>query len=265
MDLLEDALKHSIEWSLDHQQNSSQRSTNATDIDVEQHSRAFLTRFKIELNHLMGVKWMLNNTSVLDETTTTEDDDVTGNDEQHQMIAVFPKRGNPAIKLNGKYSGVYEIGQDDEETDTESNRYEVIRMPLGADSHADDGYRSLSRGSSFGTNLTLGTNTKGTIKASVNLIQQLNDIKSRIIDLVHEIDQCAGPKLVEDDLDAYRRRRDTLLQKLESLIELHKCLSCASESDDGYEEQTQVIDYDFARRANDLAVNRKTQLDTSFI
>jgi len=279
MDALEAALKHCLEWSL----GSRQKGRNEPS-EYDEHFRAFLTHFKIKLNELIGSKSFVDkpeNSQTLSDyttnvtmdetvnslTTTIEDDELDGASSRGYKAI---ERG-PAIKMRGKYSGVYQIGREEEleESDEQDDTYnselraEMAKCSLGgAQVELDDGYRSLSRASA---NLPLRCRT---LRAKAGLLQQLNDIKSRVVDLVDEIDQCIDQRIAKDEILAYQRRRDALLKKLDHLIESQRFVnpwpteqpdeekqndeSSASNLDDGYEEQIQVIDYDFARRASDL-------------
>lgn len=244
MDLLEAALRHSIDWSMRHRRTmqSTTRPNNLIPsndelkdgielmnlrIREESYIRAFITHFKIELNHLMGLKWARHSqrdNSGEDEDSISERDSLDTEDELWPIVQVHfgtTLKGNrmlrsakPSIKINGKYSGVYSLnGQtdDDEESMIEDNvilsRNRATKLTT-EDDCVDDGYRSLSRGSI----------------SRISLLQQLNDIKSRVIDLVQEIDSSVGssPHFNEDDLEAYRRRRDALVSKLDALIESQK-------------------------------------------
>ena len=328
MELLEAALKHSLEWSMggtrllearSGELGNSENQRIQAELEQESQVRAFVSRFKIELNHLMGVKWMRESAELgggqLDEsttttTTTTTTTSATDEEEHGASVGLY---GRPArIRLSGKYSGVYQIGNDeddgpevesDDEVDTELSaamaRCSLASMERSLQQQQqrpgciDDGYRSLSRGS--GSLQRQDSRIGGaTVRARASLLQQLNDIKSRVVDLVHEIDQYtlaagAPTSLGQDELEAYRRRKDALLHKLDLLIERqqaggalqtspnggHLQEDCGQEagwssrleggasnrdSDDGYEEQIQVIDYDFSRRANELS--RSKQLRT---
>ena len=239
MELLETALKKSIEWLMSRKGQSIDECGQA---ELELHTtRVFISHFKIELNHLMGLKWFRqrhgeqDSLSERDSLDSLEDDDEAG-----PMVRIVELAENsldkasagrrrrsrepkPSIKIKGKYSGVYNIsGQTDDDEEQSASyectgsgqRYGSRREPVEAsamvdnndDNCTDDGYRSLSRGSN----------------SRASFIQQLNDVKSRIIDLVHELDHSAGSRLSEDELEAYRRRRDVLLAKLDLLIENHK-------------------------------------------
>lgn len=351
MELLEVALKQSIAWSLsrpevgrlaDSAAKSPARRLNIADdllecvesahLEAQRESqvRAFVSRFKIELDQLMGQLAGPANeerdhtpggqaAGALDLETapagarTTEQQVASGasldssarppeQQQQHQR----PRRPTePTIKMDGKYSGVYNINgaqtTDEDEEDEEDfdeaylRHLELVYGVLGGEQarrpsapqrahrprrgaamaegphQEDDGYRSLSRDSSTTNSADKRRPTGGPERPSLGLLQQLNDIKSRVIDLVRELDEVARDKLDEEELAAYRRRRDALVHKLDSLLsgqaearfrssgdgrdQSHahgSADSSQSSSSDGYEEQTQVIDYDFNRRASDL-------------
>lgn len=337
MELLETALKHSFAWSLDKQRAAtskpqSDKITKAIMSDVadciefvnmksqnESQVRAFVTRFKIELNQLMGLK--CSEPSVrknADDSMSNEREFASPKGRANRRTQASRKFVEPTIKLSGKYSGVYnlsgqqsdddddgEVDDDDDEdydsitTEEAYSRHMQLVYGVPKDSlvnardqtdQVDDGYRSLSR-DSVTSKKDSRPDTTGRV---VELLKQLNDIKSRVIDLVQELDQTVGPKLSEEDLEAYRRRCDALVSKLDALIESQKPVVSSSDSSnkmhdknlardcqirahrlttttsgdsssasDYYEEQVQVIDYDFNRRASDLSeIKRHNRLTT---
>lgn len=247
MELLESALKNSIDWSMDsrrarHKASSSAVQLMNTRLRDESHIRAFISHFKIELNKLIGLKSCNLNSQSRDnivggagddddENEDDEDDDEEDSLSERDSIdtedneeAILPvvrvqfgrmmsrsTRPNiPGIKFNGKDCGLYNINEqtdDDEELERYSKKL-LQRRVVGGERSAqvlddiDDGYRSLSRGS-----------------FRSNLLQQLNDIKSRLIDLVDEINQIVQSRLDRQELEAYERRRDALIAKLDSLID----------------------------------------------
>lgn len=302
MELLEAALKHSIHWSMRNRRHQIKVVNNMPNecldgvekinskIRDESHIRAFITHFKIELNHLMGLKWIRRQRGIHsgDEESFSDRDSLDDTeDDSTQIDSSFESRPNeaflPTIKINGKYCGVYNIsGQtdDDDVSDTQLRRSYSRDNNCATEGHDDDdGYRSLSRNS-----------------ASTLIIQQLNEIKLGLVDLLHEIDQSVEPRLNDEDREAYKRRRDALMLKLDQLIDSQRGSSVQSDSkaglgpttsssisnnkdnkmngngkrhlkafgktlsknnsesnlnSDDYEEQEQVINYDFKRRASD--------------
>lgn len=301
--MLEEAVRNSVIWSM--RSKSGRNSTNHEDSDInetrerdESQIRAFLTRFKIELNSLMdsNLSYSNNNSSKLEMDTLCLSKSETG-------CFSDPSNSVPVIMINGRHSGLYEIHR--ERSDgmlrgrlnchkprrSKSIGAVVINETStrlnGDSSDNDDGYRSLSRGS-----------------FRSNLMQKLSDIKTRLLDLIDEIDQSIETQLTTDQADAYRRRKVALVAKLDSLIEscldtLHGSASNLIENlleddlvsemadnseqrtnntsydtssqdsstnplgpivrnssevnlySDGYEDQIQVIDYNFKRRSSD--------------
>lgn len=307
MELLEAALKHSIGWSMRMRRKINQQlqvrpaapaseTVELANLKIrdESHVRAFVTHFKIQLNHLMGAKCQGESTD--QEGSLSELDSSVCFEDSGEQLRGSPKSaeqapGKPRIRINGKYSGVYDLnGQsdedDDDQVDQHAGQFKTCKPSKQTNEEVDDGYRSLSRNGSSRT----------------SLMQQLNDIKSRIVDLVCELD--SNPvvgQLNEDDLNAYRRRRDALVAKLDALIEsqrpmtpanqaLHSSSSSSASSmstsssssssasasraskgrrqsviknhnyesniySNGYEEQVQVIDYNNKRhRSNPLTI-----------
>lgn len=278
LDLLELALERSIEWSLGNRSlqepTGSDASPNESDAadhidpsssscrgldsleqsrDSESHARAFVTRFKIELNQLMSDARSLSS-SAEQQFSFSENDDRDEDDDEDEEDSF-----SDSMALT---EGVYKIQEDTQlTTDDEQQRpvapaasrdRQMLLGIIGETRNApppthDDGYRSLSRDSTT-TTATITTNGQharvkslsrgvkddaskgsgagqtvtGTERQNMNLlIQQLNDIKSRVIDLVHELDQIVErPQLVldEDELEAYRRRRDALVLRVDQLI-----------------------------------------------
>lgn len=215
----------------------------------------------------------------------------------------------PVIMINGRHSGLYEIHR--ERPDGPLRTRLIGSKPrrsksIGAvvidesftriDDNAsdnDDGYRSLSR-SSFRS----------------SLMQKISDIRTRLLDLIDEIDQSIETQLTPEQAEAYRKRKNALVAKLDSLIDsclekLHRSSSnlmdntidddftsdVANESghktdntsydsssqdsstqlgtivknsseinlySDGYEDQIQIIDYNFKRRSSDNSALRKS-------
>lgn len=336
MELLEVALKRSIDWSMRNRRPSAVPSVPEDDLETiaimnaklsdESHMRAFITHFKIELNDLMGSKsCKLDQTS--DEILSFSDDrdSIDTENAEPTINSGFVAEHSmskkvPIIKIDGKHSGQYDLNglsDDDERSQTagrfaranhcsekrtvKSSRRRSSARGFGAKrvdcydvieraSHEDDtdgGYGSLNR-DGFRS----------------DLVQQLNDIKSRLLDMIHEIDEGIHSCLTEDELEAFKRRRDALIAKLDTLIDsntqkvgdIPKILvsaeaevastsasgpssieSTASDSpeneptegqllirnkseinlhSDGYEEQVQVIDYNFRRRASDNSALR---------
>lgn len=227
MDIVERALRLSIEWSIESRRSDSsdcdkyaslicdeQLESARNKLRDESHARAFVTHFKIELNKLMGSDCTERET-VSEEDAPSVDDCTTASCRTSDELGAKPehsstdhrksKRGRsrdstgkkrvPVIRVNGH---AYEGDEDDMMSD-------VVDFDEDDDNEDedDDGYRSWSRSSSLRT----------------NFMQQLNEIKLRFIDLVDEVDQRLDEAQVSGPgLEAYRRRRDALLAKLESLI-----------------------------------------------
>lgn len=234
MELLEIALKHSITWSIETRRNNDRSGygslnqmssldalelANAQTQD-ESHIRAFLSHFKIELNNLMDLNQINpGRQSPSDSDSVNSDNPSTSKSEGNYV---------PVIMINGRHSGLYEIhrGRSDGSTQPSSGNGRTRRSrSIGAvvidetsgreeeNSDVDDGYRSLSRGS---------------FRSS--LMQKLNDIRARLMDLVDEIDQNIESRLTCDQVEAYRKRKTALVGKLDSLIDscldkLHKSTS----------------------------------------
>lgn len=289
MSLLEAALKESLEWSIQTRSNpeTDRKSINKR-VDLnekrlkdESHVRAFISHFKIKLNNLMG-----GDSIVAKATEATSDDEeslesdccsggsstINDDDDDDDYRIRSSLNGNresvPSIKINGKYFGLYRLNQ------SRCNKQQVTKSALN-DDLCDDGYRSLSRTSH-----------------QADLQHQLQDIKSRLNDLVHELDFVARTHLQQEDVDAYIRRRDALIAKVDSLIEssnrseeeetgryecqyhsassslIRKSITKSRRgesnlnysSSDGYEEQVHVIDYNLNRhrRSSDLNTSRSS-------
>lgn len=253
MDLLEAALRQSILWSVQRlaAKQNERDEPNAAYVEQnhETRTRAMITQFKIELNKLIGLKWLNGQQTSLgaseDEDDSDADDDDDNDDEEEEdedeehvlpptpygrhrhcrRLAAGSRSPKPTIRFKGKYSGVYNIsGQTDEDDEDDESwkpssqkeqrrkkaTKQVCRLKepdssqeTNAEDCPDEGYRSLSRGSA-------------STKAS--LVQQLNDIKSRIVDLVQEINQNLSKLLNQEDLEACRRRCDALVAKIDLLI-----------------------------------------------
>jgi len=330
MDLLEVALKHSIDWSLQNRlmidQTDGPGSSSVQDelarvnskIRDESHVRAFVSHFKIQLNNLMGSKLdgakkgPLESLEVDEFSSSDHEDFYTDNDDSSPAAGQYtldssPRNGHtdqlPVIRINGKRCSLYDIGKQDDDYAEYVNQTIVEELKRESRGHkrcaetdltnedTDDGYRSLSRGS-----------------FRSNLVQQLNEIKSRLLDLVHEIDLSVRSRLAEEEVEAYKRRWDALISRLDALVD-----SCAQRSHNSsstdpetvvsesidqetgyllvnssrrqsecrqpisknnsesnlhlgrYEEQVQVIDYDFRRRSSDNSGLKRVCADKSLV
>lgn len=331
MELLEVALKRSIDWSMRNRRPSVAPSVPENDMETiammnaklsdESHMRAFITHFKIELNDLIGSKsCKLDQTSdeILSfsddrDSIDTENADPTINPGSAVERSISKKV--PIIKIDGKHSGQYDLNglsDDDERSQTggrfaranycsekrtvRSSRRRSSARCIGA--KRIDRYGSIERANhEEDTDGGYGSLNRENFRS--DLVQQLNDIKSRLLDMIHEVDHGIHSCLTEDELEAFKRRRDALIAKLDALIDSNtqkvggvpKILvsaeaGVASSSasgpssiestdsnspengpnegqllirnrseinlhSDGYEEQVQVIDYNFRRRASD--------------
>lgn len=286
-------MRRSVDWSIKNrgvtsitqdiaQPRSALESVRIIDAQVEEesHIRAFISHFKIELNKLMDLRWNQRRSHGMSESSSdccnepisfiVCRDDVEEN---------FTRKRPPIVTLNGRHCGLYHIGDQNSDDDSNGN----TPTPPDAD---DDGYRSLSRES-----------------YRSSMVQQLVEIKSRLMDLIHEIDQVIKFKVQGDEIDSYRRRWNALISILDSLIDSCSIsqstevktrstqasnskwqpqvtavrpndLSISSQqtlsltvqsspflsrnrsdsdlhSSDGYEEQVRVIDYGYQRRSSD--------------
>lgn len=247
--MLELALKHSIDWSIKNRNNKvdsamTKRLSISQDkmpssvndnVEIESHIRAFITHFKIELNNLMDSRWIEKQHQLnynCDINSLSDRDSIDTDSDELPIINVQYGPSSlsndadeilPLIKINGKHFGLYNISDDQTlVNDDDIGRQQQLRQTSKGSRRAtrqldkkqhqsvdsdeyddyDDGYRSLSRNS-----------------FKSNMIQQLNDIKSRLIDLVHEIDESVKLRLNKDDMEAYQRRRNALVSKLDSLID----------------------------------------------
>lgn len=255
MEMLELALKQSIDWSV--KRGDSRKGVAAAAVDCanrrlshdsldimklrlrnESHARAFISQFKIELNNLMGMKCSLLNESCLssstddtndeiddgetdaDETTPSED---PGDQDEASLGQTTKMRRSSSVQsstLLRRTAGLYDIRE--HQTDTDENDDTGL--------HGDDSssQRTAKTGNSSSNVTTCEEDTDfgyGSLNRAENnmahngVIQELNEIKSRLIDLVEEIDMQAKAHLSQDELDCYRRRRDALVCKLDSLVE----------------------------------------------
>lgn len=248
MELLELALKHSINWSMENRQNiicNPERDRNLSetesiiaDINDESHIRAFMTQFKIELNHLMGLKLQQFvkklNENCLDDSFTDQEsfgsvEDIPFTTVQCRNVSHSNKV--PRVGIDSEHCDLYNINENTDVDDVESysravaeqvliqrkshrnrERYRARRGTTKLDTcpaveeDLDGGYGSLSRGS---------------FKSSPDLAQQLHDLRSRLIDLVHEIDESVEKRLSNEQLESYIRRRDALMTKIDSLIDCY--------------------------------------------
>lgn len=232
--MLETALEQSIEWSLSNRWPQTQADKEANEEQLresESHVRAFITRFKIELNQLMGDSRSLSSSCEQQFSFSNDDDDEEDDDDS----------SSDSLPLT---EGVYKISEDTQPTTDEEllsqqtrgrRRQQLQHVVLLANrsrqvdsarcrKSADDGYRSLSRGStaqSDGPRPAAECALRLDRHSASVLVQQLNDIKARVTDLVQELDQIvAGPQrpLDQDELEAYRRRRDALVLRVDQLI-----------------------------------------------
>lgn len=239
--LLEAALKHSIEWSMQSRRpengkrkGKSEPSESGVEImncrlADESHVRSFISRFLIELNRLMGMQWSQKQRVVsgesnvcdpVDESLSDRDSLDTEEDSSNNYFeGLFRYRQKlkqvPSIKINGKYCGVYNIGG---QTDDDDELYENLRhcklndryidrcayqlTTRTGDDDIDDGYRSLSRSS-----------------ARISMLQQLRELKSNLIDLLREFEDKLKSQLSRNRLDAYNHQRDYLISMIDKLID----------------------------------------------
>lgn len=153
----------------------------------ESHIRAFISHFKIELNKLMELRWAQSSSGGLD--TPSDDEPMS-----FVVCRVGSSNDQPTVTISGPHSGLYETGQ-------QSNN-DSFSSDLTPEDDDDDGYRTMSR--------------EGLHPI---VLQHLSEIKSRLIDLVHEIDQVVGPKIDASELESYRRRWNALATMLDDLID----------------------------------------------
>lgn len=272
MELLELALKQSIDWSVGSGNGGKRKGAPAGEdkrrlsydslelmknkLRDESHARAFISHFKIELNNLMGLKWSILNESLTssaaasqddanvedaderdddedddddmdaDDTTPSESsadrDDVADNSSRQQRRVMMKMRRKSSVQCT---SGLYDISEQQTDADDDDFSQTVELVPSSSSSRplsslksaassaattgeeeTDCGYGSLSRG-------------ENTVTNGVQIAQELNEIKTRLIDLVEEIDSQVSAHLGLDEIDYYRRRRDALVCKLDALIE----------------------------------------------
>lgn len=195
LDLLEKALRRSVDWSVARKRNLPHENGNYEDsvedkMESENYCRAFISHFKIELNKLMD--------AALD----------SDNHATKQNSA-----GEPLIRINGPDCAMYEIN-------ASSNKQ-------AGRSASDEGYRSLSRNS-----LPTATSNKTCEKSAnrrdpntilldefVTLVSELRELKTRLLDLVEEF-----KFMVENGKDSagttsYNRRWRALVEMLDSMID----------------------------------------------
>lgn len=244
IELLELALKHSINWSIENRQNiicNPERDRNlseaesiAADINDDTHIKAFVTQFKIELNHLMGLKLQQFvkelNENYLDDSFTDQESFDSVEDVEVQCRNVSRSNKGPRVGIDGKHCDLYNINENTDVDDVESYSRAVAEQVLiqRKSRRNRDRYRAR-RGTKFDTCQAVeedfdggyGSLSRGSFKSSPDLVQQLHDLRSRLIDLVHELDESIENRLPNDQLESYRRRRDALMSKIDSLIDCY--------------------------------------------
>lgn len=238
MELLELALKHSIDWSMKARQslNIGPRSRYLDEVDIadESHVRAFVTHFKIELNKLMGLKRQHSPRQSNPEKGSLTEQDSFNSDEDESLpfVTVQCANGNlltsststrmPRIETNGKYCGLYNIN---EQTIDDENYFQVEVEQIDKQrKHSKGKGRSTRRHAKFENSeddFGYGSLSRESFKSHPDLIQQLHELRSRLIDLAQEIDESVERRLNEEELESYRRRRDALMSKIDSLIECY--------------------------------------------
>lgn len=251
MELLELALKQSIEWSVKNKQNNIARhlkeaatSTIHTKPQEDSHVRAFVSQFKIELNHLIGLKMgsffeHLNNERTPEESSTTDQESFNSDEDIPFITVQYRNNRNlvklervPRIEIDGEYCGLYNINENvDDVDDVESySRAVEEQVSIQRENYRNREARVVSKkASKFSTCQQVeedfdggyGSLNRGSFKASPDLIQQLHDLRSRLIDLVQELDESVEERLSLDQLESYRRRRDALMSKIDSLIDCY--------------------------------------------
>lgn len=259
--MLEVALKRSIDWSMRNRRPSvtplpgegfETIAAMNSKLSDESHMRAFISHFKIELNSLMGSKWLEREqagiakyevVSASDENDSIDTDagiESTGANQLHLLSRSSAMIRVPRIKIDGKHSGQYDLNEpsDAEEDvgqpdrcpiiDKCSNGKRVSRSSRRRDAAKHvNGHRAKSQDPSedfaranYEDDTDAGYGSLGRDGFRSNLVQQLNDIKSRLIDMVHEIDESVRSLLTEDELEAFKKRRDALIAKLDDLIDI---------------------------------------------
>lgn len=239
MELLELALKQSIDWSVNSKGaavGEGKRRLSYDNLELlknklrdESHARAFISHFKIELNNLMGLKWsLLNGVSPfsaadhtkegdeLDEDVDeNEDEDTTPSEKAVDLCETAENlQRQHRLQMTRRQSSIqratdlYDICEqqtdiDEDESDSRSSKRNADSSKSVASSTEDTdcGYGSLSRGENW------------------EIAQELNEIKTRLIDLVEEINVQFSAHMDSDELDYYQRRREALVCKLDGLIE----------------------------------------------
>lgn len=242
MELLELALKHSIDWSVKSKQNNTaehlkEADSTYTKLHSDSHVRAFVSQFKIELNHLMGLKIRhllehLSESSLEESSTDQEsfdsDEDVPFTTAQYRNNKnMLQSNKVPRIEIGGKYCGQYSINENTD--DIESYSKAVADQVSLQKEKGRDREKHAKRGAKFITRQPVdedfdcgyGSLNRGSFKSCPDLIQQLFDLRSRLIDLVQELDESVERRLSGDQLESYRRRRDALMCKIDSLIDCY--------------------------------------------
>lgn len=111
-------------------------------------------------------------------------------------------RSNSVIRIDGEDCGVYNISDESLEPRSEGDCNSSATRPEIETDDVDDGYRSLSRDS-----------------FRCGLMQQLADIRLRLIDLIDEIEHGVESRgLKQEEMQSYKRRRDALIKKIDFLI-----------------------------------------------